>query len=235
MKRTRITALGAALLLGVAALTACTTVNVTDSPDAPAGTAGQSTGGGHDMDGHDMDGHDMDGHDMDGHDMGDMMDGEMMEGVDADTHFLQMMIPHHEQALTMSKLASTNGASTEVQALATQIADAQGPEIAQMTAWLAESGEPLDGGDQGDMGAHHDMAMDGMLTDDELAALEQAKGPDFDRLFLTGMIRHHEGAIIMAEHVKAEGDDPKVAELAEAIISAQKAEIAQMRQMLGQG
>ena len=171
--------------------------------------------------------------------MGDMMDGQMMDesmtGVDADIHFLQMMIPHHEQALTMSRLASTNGASTEVQALATQIADAQGPEIAQMKAWLTEAGEPLDGGDHGDMGAHHDMAMDGMLTDDELAALEEAKGPDFDRLFLTGMIAHHEGAIIMAEHVKAEGDDPKVAALADAIITAQKAEIAQMKTMLGQG
>lgn len=163
------------------------------------------------------------------------MDGHMMEGVDADTHFLQMMIPHHEQALTMSSLASTNGASTEVQALATQIADAQGPEIAQMKAWLTEAGEPLDGGNHGDMGDHHDMAMDGMLTDDELAALEQAKGPDFDRLFLTGMIRHHEGAIIMAEHVKAEGDDPRVAALADEIIVAQKAEIAQMQQMLAEG
>lgn len=220
MKTTRITALSAALLLGGAALTACTTVNVAAPQDAPASAA--AAGDGHE-----------------GHDMGDMMDGQMMDesmnGVDADIHFLQMMIPHHEQALTMSRLASTNGASAEVQALATQIADAQGPEIAQMKAWLTEAGEPLDGGDHGDMGAHHDMAMDGMLTDDELAALEQAKGPDFDRLFLTGMIAHHEGAIIMAEHVKAEGDDPKVAALADAIIGAQKAEIAQMKTMLGQG
>lgn len=225
MNITRTTALSAALLLGAAALTACTTVNVNGPQEAPASAAAQA--GAADSMGHE--GHDMEGHE--GHDM----DGHMMEGVDADTHFLQMMIPHHEQALTMSRLASTNGASTEVQALATQIADAQGPEIAQMKAWLTEAGEPLDGGDHGDMGAHHDMAMDGMLTDDELAALEQAKGPDFDRLFLAGMIAHHEGAIIMAEHVKAEGDDPKVAALADAIITAQKAEIAQMKTMLGQG
>ena len=217
----RITALGAAVLLGAAALTGCTTVNVAAPQEGAAGAAAES---GHD--GHDMGGHDMGGHDMDGHDM---------EGVDADTHFLQMMIPHHEQALTMSQLAATNGASAEVQALATQIADAQGPEIAQMKAWLTEAGEPLEGGDHGDMGGHHDMAMDGMLTEEELAELSGATGPEFDRLFLTGMIRHHEGAIIMAEHVKAEGDDPKVATLADEIIVAQKAEIAQMKQMLGEG
>ena len=224
MTITRITALAGALLLGASALTACTTVNVSTPQDAPASAAADAGSG--------------DGHD--GHDMGDMGDGHMMEGdmpsdVDADIHFLQMMIPHHEQALTMSQLAATNGASPEVLALATQIADAQGPEIEQMKAWLVEAGEPLDGGDHGDMGAHHDMAMDGMLTEDELAALEQAKGPDFDRLFLTGMIGHHEGAIIMAEHVKSAGDDPDVAQLADAIITAQKAEIAQMKQMLGQG
>lgn len=224
MTITRITALAGALLLGASALTACTTVNVSTPQDAPASAAADAGSG--------------DGHD--GHDMGDMGDGHMMEGdmpsdVDADIHFLQMMIPHHEQALTMSQLAATNGASPEVLALATQIADAQGPEIEQMKAWLVEAGEPLEGGDHGDMGAHHDMAMDGMLTEDELAALEQAKGPDFDRLFLTGMIGHHEGAIIMAEHVKSAGDDPRVATLADAIITAQKAEIAQMKQMLGQG
>jgi uncharacterized protein (DUF305 family) len=224
MKITRFTATSAAVILGVAALTGCTTVNVSGPAEAPASAAADT---GHNMDGHSMDGHE--GHDMDGHDM----DGQMMEGVDADIHFLQMMIPHHEQALTMSQFAVTNGASTQVQALAKQIADAQGPEIAQMKAWLAEAGEPLDGGDHGDMGAHHDMAMDGMLTDEELAALEQAQGPEFDRLFLTGMIQHHEGAIIMAEHVKQAGDDPKVAELADAIITAQKAEIAEMKRMLG--
>ena len=227
MKITRITAMSAALLLGAAALTACTTVNVNGPQEAPASAAAQA--GAAEESGHE--GHDMDGHMMDG----DMMHDDAMQGIDADTHFLQMMIPHHEQALTMSQLAATNGASPEVLALATQIADAQGPEIEQMKAWLTEAGEPLDGGDHGDMGAHHDMAMDGMLTDEELAALEQAKGPDFDRLFLTGMIAHHEGAIIMAEHVKAEGDDPKVAALADAIITAQKAEIAQMKTMLGQG
>jgi uncharacterized protein (DUF305 family) len=226
MKITRITTVSAAAVLGIAALAGCTTVNVSAPAEAPASAAAEA---GHNMDGHSMDGHE--GHDMDGH----SMDGHNMDGVDADIHFLQMMIPHHEQALTMAQLAVTNGASTQVQALAKQIADAQGPEIAQMKAWLTEAGEPLDGGDHGDMGAHHDMAMDGMLTDEELSALEQAKGPEFDRLFLTGMITHHEGAIIMAEHVKQAGDDPKVAELADVIITAQKAEIAEMKQMLGEG
>ena len=213
MTTIRIAVFSAAAVLATAALTGCATVNVAAPQEGPASAAAEKDAG--------HDGHDMDGHMMDG----DMMDGDMMGSADPDIHFLQMMIPHHEQALLMSSLASTNGASAEVQALAAQIADAQGPEIAQMQAWLAEAGASTDMG--------HDMAMDGMLTDDELAALEQAQGPDFDRLFLTGMIAHHEGAIVMAEQVKTEGDDPKVAALADEIIAAQKVEIDRMKQMLG--
>ena len=152
-------------------------------------------------------------------------------GMDIDTHFLQMMIPHHEQAVEMSALAVTNGASKEVQALAKQIADAQAPEIEQMTAWLAESGESVDGGMHMDMGNGMGM-MDGMLDEEQMRALADAQGPEFDRLYLTGMIEHHEGAITMAQMAKR-GDDPRVQQLADAIITSQTAEIEQMKKMLG--
>lgn len=192
----------AAALLGAAALSACT--NVTINNPAPAGPSASAESG-------------------DGH----MMDGEMMHGsmMDADAMFLQMMIPHHEQAVEMSALAKPNGASADVQALADTIAAAQGPEIEQMKGWLDDAGRP--------MAMDHDMPMDGMISDDEMAQLKAAKGADFDRLYLTFMIAHHEGAVTMAKGILENGDDPNVRDLANTIITAQEAEIAQMKQMLG--
>ncbi len=155
-------------------------------------------------------------------------DGGMM---DADAMFAQMMIPHHEQAIEMSDIAldPARDASPEVTALATQIKAAQDPEIAQMRAWLDEWGVPemMAGEAMADHGGHG--GMEGMLTDEQLQALRDAKGADFDRLFVDGMIAHHEGAIAMAEDVKANGDDPRVQELADAIITGQQAEIDEMR------
>lgn len=222
---------GIALIAGAAlaavSLTGCITIN------AGGGSEGHADSG-HMMD--DNGGHMGDGHmgDGEGHMGGNADDegGGMMGAadLDMDTHFLQMMIPHHEQAVEMSALAVTNGASKEVQALAKQIADAQGPEIEQMTEWLTEAGVPVDGGMQMDMG--HGMGMmDGMLDEEQMQALKDAKGADFDRLYLTGMIEHHEGAIMMAQMAK-QGDDPRVQKLADAIITSQTAEIEQMEKML---
>jgi len=144
----------------------------------------------------------------------------------ADVMFARMMIPHHEQAVEMSGLAPDRAASAEVQRLATDIASAQQPEIDEMTGWLREWGEPA--APDHDMGDH----MDGMLSDDQLAALEKAAGEDFDRLFLTGMIQHHEGAVDMAESVIEDGEDPRVRELAEQIVTTQTAEITTMKKLL---
>jgi uncharacterized protein (DUF305 family) len=155
--------------------------------------------------------------------------GGLMHGsasmMDADAMFLQMMIPHHEQAVEMSKLAATNGASPEVLALADTIAGAQGPEIEQMKLWLSDSGRPM-------MIDDHGMGMAGMVGDADMAELRAAQGPEFDRLYLTLMIAHHEGAIAMAQDVIAQGDDANVRGLADDIIAAQQAEIAQMNAML---
>jgi len=154
--------------------------------------------------------------------MGDSGSGEFSR---SDIMFAQMMIPHHQQAVDMSDLAIETTADPEVRDLAEQIRDAQAPEIETMNGWLAEAGAGTSMG--------HDMGMGGMLSDDQMAALQDATGPEFDRLYLEGMIRHHEGAIRMTQMILG-SDNPEVRGLGEAIVDSQTAEIALMRRMLGQ-
>lgn len=122
----------------------------------------------------------------------------------------------------MSELALTRSEDDEVIRLAEQIKSAQGPEISQMRSLLAEFGIEEDS-------SSHMAHMHGMLDEDEMAALEKAKGIDFDRLFLSGMIKHHEGAIDMVALV---GDSMRLSTLGEAIFTAQNEEIAKMQEML---
>ena len=138
----------------------------------------------------------------------------------ADINFAEMMIPHHEQAILMSELALANSEDSEVRELAQTILDAQSPEIEQMKSWPGVNPS-----------LHSGHMMDGMLSDSEIEALRQAMGKSFDLLFLEGMIKHHEGAIVMAEDV-VDSENPEVSDLAKAIISAQKSEIALMRTMI---
>lgn len=150
----------------------------------------------------------------------------------ADVMFAQGMIPHHEQAIEMADIAldPTVGAGPEVLDLATRIKAAQDPEVDQMTTWLTDWGQPL----TMDMSDGHTMAgMEGMLTADELDALGELRGAEFDRAWMEGMIRHHEGAIVMADEVIANGKHPDVQTLAGAIITAQRAEIDEMRALIG--
>lgn len=137
-----------------------------------------------------------------------------------DLMFAAMMVPHHEQAIVMSDLALKNSSNLQVLALATEIKNAQAPEIEQMKSW----------GDL-DMGSHAGHGMSGMLSDRELKELEGTTGADFDRLFLEGMIKHHEGAIEMAEMV-TDSQNQEVSALAKQIIKAQKAEIELMKELL---
>ena len=149
----------------------------------------------------------------------------------ADVVFSQSMIPHHEQAVEMAEIAldPAVGAGPEVMALATEIKGAQDPEIELMTRWLTSWGQPV----AMDMSDGHDMSdMDGMMSADEMKALGTATGSDFDTMWLEMMIAHHEGAITMATDVKAESTNADVLALADAIISAQQAEIAEMKALL---
>ena len=137
--------------------------------------------------------------------------------------FAQMMIPHHQQALTMSELALKTSKNEEVLALAKQIRDAQTPEIKQMQTWLDVSDAPV---------AHnHSMEMGGMLTEKELAELASATGATFDQLFLKGMIAHHEGAIHMAYMIKDTANS-EVKQLYTNIVTSQSAEIETMKALL---
>jgi len=159
----------------------------------------------------------------DGH--GSMMSDDEAKGAYSDDElmFASMMIPHHSQAVTMSELALANTTNPEVLALATAIRDAQGPEITQMQSWL----------DQSDYSGTHagHMDMGGMLSDEEIAKLAIAKGAAFDRLFLEGMIAHHEGAIEMAEMIK-DSTNSEVKKLFNNIVSSQSAEIEAMKALL---
>jgi uncharacterized protein (DUF305 family) len=138
----------------------------------------------------------------------------------SDINFAEMMIPHHEQAIEMSDIAFKNTTNTEVLQLAQEIKDAQAPEIDLMKSWpgVKES-------------THAGHMMDGMLSDDELDALQEASGTEFDRLFLQGMIKHHQGAIEMAMDVK-NSKNKVVADLSAAIINQQEIEIAAMNELL---
>ncbi|MGE0138343.1 MAG: DUF305 domain-containing protein [Ilumatobacteraceae bacterium] len=150
---------------------------------------------------------------------------------DADVEFAQGMIAHHEQAIEMSEIAldPNRSAGPEVIDLATRIQAAQEPEIEQMTAWLTAAGEPL----TMDMSEGHDMSdMEGMMTAEQMDALAAATGADFDQMWLEMMIAHHEGAISQSETVKANGSNPDVLALADQIITAQQAEIAEMQALL---
>ena len=142
----------------------------------------------------------------------------------ADVMFLQMMIPHHQQAIDISELAITTSKDAELVALATAIRDGQASEIVQMKNWLVQVGADIEMGHMG-----HDMG--GMLSDTELSALKASKGSAFDRLWLEGMTNHHNGALHMTTMI-SDAQDPKIKEFGQRIIEAQSAQIAQMKTML---
>lgn len=157
-----------------------------------------------------------------------VIQGQNTAGYSAsDLMFAAMMIPHHEQAVTMSDLALTASNNAEVKHLAEHIKAAQQPEIALMQSWLDASGQ----GNMSSMPGHDHGAMGGMLDDAAMAALKAATGTQFDTLFLQGMIAHHQGALAMLDLVK-DSSNPDVQKLAEAIRSTQTAEIEQMQQLL---
>ncbi|MCF6734427.1 DUF305 domain-containing protein, partial [Blastococcus sp. KM273129] len=149
---------------------------------------------------------------------------------DADVAFAREMIPHHRQAIAMAELAEGRAADPRVLDLASRIQAAQGPEIETMTGWLRDWG--ADGGHMDEGMGSMDHGDGGMMSPDDMHALMSATGPEFDRLFLTGMIVHHQGAVEMAAELSANGRNAEALALAESIRDSQNAEIAEMQQLL---
>ncbi len=155
----------------------------------------------------------------------------------ADVAFMQQMIHHHAQAVEMVALLKTRTTRQDLKLLAQRIEISQNDEIKMMKTWLADRGAevPMDHG-HGAMMVNGAMmpAMPGMLTTEQMAALERARGAAFDRLFLAGMVQHHEGALAMVEElstVPGAGQEPVIADFISHVDSDQRMEIGRMRQI----
>jgi uncharacterized protein (DUF305 family) len=150
------------------------------------------------------------------------------------------MIPHHAQAVKIAGWAASHGASPALRILCERIVVAQRDEIALMQTWLRDRHQTVPAADATRMhmtmdGMEHDMLMPGMLTDEELARLDAARGPEFDRLFLEAMIRHHQGAIGMVDQMfgaPGAGQDEVVFRFASDVYADQTTEIERMQKML---
>ncbi|MEV6314051.1 DUF305 domain-containing protein [Streptomyces sp. NPDC051776] len=159
---------------------------------------------------------------------------------DADVTFAQQMIPHHRQALEMARLAERRSSDPEIRKLAGQIEVAQDPEIEILRSWLKAWGKPESPGSGTEHGATGHGNMDhggghgasGMMSADEMSRLEKAEGADADREFARLMIRHHEGAVAMAEEERRNGRHTKAKALAAAVVKGQSAEIVRMKRFL---
>lgn len=151
---------------------------------------------------------------------------------DADVTFTQSMIPHHKQAVEMATMAKAHASSTKVKQLAHKIEAAQGPEIETMRGWLKDWGKSESDGSMSGMD-HGDSGMPGMMSDNDMTALNKATGPAFDKMFLTMMIGHHAGAIDMAKTEQSKGRNADAKTLAKDIEKAQNAEITEMKKILG--
>ena len=162
---------------------------------------------------------------------------------EADVKFMSHMIPHHAQAVIMAGWAQSHGARDAVRILCERIVVGQGDEIAMMQMWLRDRGQVVPDAKATKMkmmmnGVEHEMLMAGMLTDEEMAALDKARGPEWDRLFLIGMIKHHQGAIDMVDELfKSYGaaQDEMVFKFANDVYADQSTEIDRMQKMLAGG
>jgi uncharacterized protein (DUF305 family) len=158
----------------------------------------------------------------------------------ADIKFMSGMIPHHAQAVLIAGWAPSHGARLDVRTLCERIVVAQKDEIALMQTWLRDHHQPVPPADATRMkmtmnGVEHDMLMPGMLNDEELAQLDRARGPDFDRLFLQAMIKHHQGALQMVDELfnsYGAAQDEVVFRFGSDVYADQSTEIARMEKML---
>jgi uncharacterized protein (DUF305 family) len=167
-------------------------------------------------------------------------DSAKLPYTEADINFINGMIGHHAQAIVMAKWAPTHGASSAIQVLCARIINAQSDEINLMQQWLRERNQPVTEPNPKGMtmvmnGETHVMAMPGMLTEEQLKQLDASNGKEFDRLFLTFMIQHHQGAVGMVKDLFATagaGQDEMIFKLASDVNVDQTTEIARMQKML---
>lgn len=150
----------------------------------------------------------------------------------ADIRFVQMMIPHHEQALEMAVFAPAQAANDKVKRLADRIDAAQSGEISRMQSWLRQHAQSGHHGHGAPTPGDRHTRMPGMASPQQMAQLQAATGANFDRLFLTLMITHHQGALTMANEQLAKGTNLLIQEMAQEIIVTQTAEINRMRVLL---
>lgn len=158
----------------------------------------------------------------------------------ADVHFMSGMIAHHGQAIVMARMAPSHGASERIKTLCERIINAQQDEIASMQQWLRDRNQPVPSPDEhaGMMnmsGMDHEMLMPGMLTTAQIKQLDDSRGGEFDRLFLTFMIQHHRGAVSMVETLfgtQGAAQDQTIFKLASDINVDQTTEIDRMQGML---
>jgi uncharacterized protein (DUF305 family) len=159
---------------------------------------------------------------------------------EADVQFMSGMIGHHAQAVQMAGWAPSHGASSSVRILCERIINAQQDEIATMQRWLTDRRQPVPEATPKGLkmmmgGMEHVMLMPGMLTEDQMKQLDAARGPEFDRLFLTFMIQHHRGAVSMVESLFSSygaGQDETVFKFASDVNIDQTTEITRMEKML---
>jgi uncharacterized protein (DUF305 family) len=200
--------LGLALLLGSVAVAACSSATGQQSAPAPAPAPRPAT------------------------------NSARAAYTEADVRFMSGMIHHHAQALVMAGWAPTHGASPSVQALCERIVVGQGDEIALIQRWLRDRHEPvpqMDSTHHMTAGMDHAMMMPGMLTAEQMSRLDGARGPAFDRLFLTSMIEHHKGALTMVDQLFASqgaGEEEGVFRFASDVYADQSTEIDRMQRML---
>jgi uncharacterized protein (DUF305 family) len=163
-----------------------------------------------------------------------------------DVEFMQGMIHHHAQAVEMTALINDRTTNTKLRSLGARIRHSQADEMKYMERWLQLRGEPITmpmpamdhsqhtpGMDM----SKHQMLMPGMLTQEQMDALKKAKGSEFDRLFLKGMIQHHKGALVMVEdlfNTAGAGQDSELFNFATEVDNGQRAEISVMETILGE-
>lgn len=143
-----------------------------------------------------------------------------------DTSFVRMMIPHHAQALAMAALAPERAGDPRIKALAERIRVGQGPEISYMRSWLQDRGLSAD------EAGHDHGTMRGMQSPEAMRRLADARGAEFDRLFVQMMSDHHAGAVEMATNLLKVGAEPLLLEFANSVAVEQNVEINRMRELL---